>query len=56
MDLPAAIILFMIFTAVIGVAGTRLSKIADQFADLTGLGEAMVGGALMAVLIPLQEP
>ncbi|MDY9925915.1 sodium/calcium exchanger protein [Methanosarcina sp.] len=47
MDLPAATIFFVIFTAVIGVAGTRLSKTADQFADLTGLGEAMVGGVLI---------
>ncbi|MHC1757154.1 MAG: hypothetical protein AB9861_17280 [Methanosarcina sp.] len=47
MDLPAAIILFVIFTAVIGITGTRLSKTADQFADLTGLGEAMVGGVLI---------
>ena len=47
MDLPVATIFFVIFTAVIGVAGTRLSKTADQFADLTGLGEAMVGGVLI---------
>ncbi|WP_440947375.1 sodium:calcium antiporter [Methanosarcina sp. T3] len=47
MELPAAIILFVIFTAVIGIAGTRLSKTADQFADLTGLGEALVGGVLI---------
>ncbi|WP_269849444.1 hypothetical protein [Methanosarcina horonobensis] len=47
MELPAAIILFVIFTAVIGTEGTRLSKTADQFADLTGLGEALVGGVLI---------
>ncbi|KKH98408.1 cation transporter [Methanosarcina sp. 1.H.T.1A.1] len=47
MELSAAIILFVIFTAVIGIAGIRLSRTADQFADLTGFGEAVVGGVLI---------
>ncbi len=53
MDLPAALILFIISTAVIGVAGTRLGRTADQLADLTGLGEAMVGGILLGAITSL---
>jgi cation:H+ antiporter len=47
MELYAAIVLAFIFTAIIGIAGTWLSKTADQFADLTGFGEAIVGGVLI---------
>lgn len=53
MDLPVAVILFIISTAVIGVAGTRLGRTADQLADLTGLGEAMVGGILLGAITSL---
>nr|WP_304364522.1 hypothetical protein [Methanosarcina sp. KYL-1] len=51
--MPAAIILFILFTSIIGAAGTRLGRTADQLADLTGLGEAMVGGILLGAITSL---
>ncbi len=33
--------------AVIAYAGSRLSKIADQLADITGMGEAMFGAVFL---------
>ena len=51
--LLTAIILFIVFAAVIGVGGTRLSKTADQLADLTGIGEAVFGAVLLGGLTSL---
>ncbi|MFP4654616.1 MAG: sodium:calcium antiporter [Methanohalobium sp.] len=47
MELLSAIIIFLGFTAVIGVAGTYLSRTADQFADITGLGEVLLGAMFL---------
>ncbi len=47
MDVTWAVVAFLGLAAVIGVAGTFLTKIADRLADVTGLGEALVGGILL---------
>lgn len=45
--LTQSIIVFSICAAVIGVLGTRITKVVDQLADRTGLGEAVVGAVLL---------
>jgi cation:H+ antiporter len=47
MDLTISIILFIIATAFIVVAGTMLTRTADQLADATGLGEALLGAIFL---------
>nr|WKN39137.1 sodium:calcium antiporter [Tunicatimonas sp. TK19036] len=47
MSLAWAIIAFIGLAAIIAVAGTYLTKISDRLADVTGLGEALVGGVLL---------
>lgn len=47
LDITSAIILFIIFTITIAYGGTRLSKAADQLADLTGIGEAVFGAIFL---------
>jgi cation:H+ antiporter len=47
MGLSLAIMLFLFSTLVIGVAGTKLTRKADQLADLTGWGEALFGAIFL---------
>lgn len=47
MDLSWAIILFVISTIFIAIGGTKLSKVADQLADLSGMGEALFGAIFL---------
>lgn len=47
MDLSLAIILFIIGTIAIAIAGTILARTADQLADLTGWGEALFGAVFL---------
>ena len=47
MSLTEAIVIFLGLAVTIAVAGTFLTKIADRLADVTGLGEALVGGILL---------
>ncbi|NBC82217.1 MAG: sodium:calcium antiporter [Bacteroidetes bacterium] len=47
MELTTAIILFIISTLVIGVAGTMLARTSDQLADVTGWGEALFGAIFL---------
>lgn len=47
MDITLAIIIFCASTVVIALAGTRLAKVADQLADLSGMGEALFGAMLL---------
>lgn len=53
MDLSLAFILFGVFTATIAFAGTKLTRIADQLADLTGMGEAIFGAVFLGVITSL---
>lgn len=39
--------IFLFAGAVVAVGGTKLSKIADRLADVTGLGEAVVGAVIL---------
>ena len=50
MSLWVAIAIFIALAAVVGFAGTLLTKAADQLADLTGFGEALVGGILLGAV------
>ena len=47
MELSSAILLFIIAAVIAAVAGTYLTKAADQLADLTGWGEAMFGAIFL---------
>jgi cation:H+ antiporter len=39
--------------AVIAIAGTRLARVADQLADLTGMGEALFGALFLGAATSL---
>lgn len=47
LGLEWAIVIFFIAAAIIAIAGTRLTKVADQLADLTGMGEALFGAIFL---------
>lgn len=46
-SLIVAVAIFVGATLVIAFAGTRITRLADQLADQTRLGEALVGGTLL---------
>lgn len=46
-SLPVALGVFVAAAAVIVVAGTRLTRVADRLADRTGIGEALTGAVLL---------
>ncbi len=50
MSLWLAIVLFIFLAGFIAFAGTQLTKAADQLADLTGIGEALVGGVVLGAV------
>ncbi|WP_301835292.1 sodium:calcium antiporter [Pseudidiomarina terrestris] len=45
--LTQGIVVFVLLALVIGVAGTRITRIVDQLADRTGIGEAAAGAILL---------
>ena len=47
-SLTTAVLVFAAATAVVAVSGTWLTRVSDQLADKTGLGEAFVGTLLLA--------
>lgn len=53
LDLTTAAALFALGTAVIGLAGTRLTGVCDRLADRTGLGEAFTGAILLGAATSL---
>lgn len=53
MGLSVSLFLFAICALVIGVVGTRLTKIVDEVADRTGLGEALAGAVLLGMATSL---
>ncbi|MCW4152961.1 sodium:calcium antiporter [Halomonas sp. 18H] len=53
LPLGTAITLFLGCTLVIGVAGTKLTRIVDDLADRTGLGEAIAGAVLLGMATSL---
>ncbi len=50
---PALIGLFLVATALIFAGGIRMTGLAYQIADRTGLGEAVVGGAILGAATSL---
>ena len=46
-SLTQSIIAFSICAAIIAVVGTRISRVVDQLADRTGIGEAVAGAVLL---------
>ncbi|MDY6899969.1 MAG: sodium:calcium antiporter [Cyanobacteriota bacterium] len=46
-SLPTGIALFIIAAIVIGLVGTKMCRVADQLADATGWGEAVVGAVFL---------
>lgn len=52
-SLITAIGLFSVCAVVIGIVGTRLTRIVDDLADRTGLGEAIAGAVLLGMATSL---
>jgi len=53
LSLTWIIIIFVLSTVVIGVAGSYLTKYADVIADITKLGEALIGAVLLGAATSL---
>ena len=53
MTLIEGLALFCVCTVIIGVCGTFLTRQADQLADLTGLGEALMGAIFLGAVTSL---
>ena len=53
--LPTNIVLFATAAIVVWIAGTKIAKYADQIAERTGLGQAMMGLFLLAGVTSLPE-
>jgi cation:H+ antiporter len=49
LSLTGAVLIFTVSSLVIALVGSRLTRLADRLADLTGLGEAVFGAALLGV-------
>jgi len=45
--LSQSIVVFSVCALVITIAGTRITRVVDQLADRTGLGEATAGAVLL---------
>lgn len=43
----AILLLFVVAAAVIALAGTRMTRLADKLADLTGIGQALFGAVML---------
>lgn len=53
MTLVESLSLYLVCTLVIGISGTFLTRQADQLADLTGLGEALMGAIFLGAVTSL---
>lgn len=53
LSLPVNIVIFLLMTALIAYAGTKLTHTADKLADITGLGEALIGAVLLGAMTSL---
>ena len=53
LSLPLCIAAFVAAAAVVVFVGSHITKVADQLADRTGLGEAMAGGVLLGAVTSL---
>ena len=52
-SLWVVIAVFVASAGVVAVAGTKLTRAADILADLTGIGEALVGAVLLGAMTSL---
>lgn len=52
-DLPVAFLLFFVSSVFIAIGGTALTREADKLADLTGMGEALVGAIFLGGITSL---
>lgn len=53
LDLPVAILLFVVSTVAIAIGGTALTREGDKLADITGMGEALVGALFLGGITSL---
>ncbi|MBB4285631.1 sodium:calcium antiporter [Roseospira goensis] len=53
LSLPLVVALFVLAAGVVAVCGVRMTGLADQLGDRTGLGEAVVGGVLLGLATSL---
>ncbi len=53
MGLSMSLALLVACAAVIGIVGTRLTRVVDELADRTGMGEAMAGAVLLGMATSL---
>jgi len=53
LSLQTSIIIFILGACVIAYAGTKLSNLADQLADYTGIGEAIMGAIFLGATTSL---
>jgi cation:H+ antiporter len=51
--IAAIVVIFLIATVVIFLAGTRITYYADRLADVTGLGEALFGAVMLGAVTAL---
>ncbi|MGA6097611.1 sodium:calcium antiporter [Stutzerimonas marianensis] len=51
--LPVSVGLLLVCAVVIGIVGTRLTRVVDELADRTGIGEAMAGAILLGMATSL---
>ena len=47
LSISTAVIFFLLATTAIAVFGSMMTKLADELADITGLGEALIGAVLL---------
>jgi cation:H+ antiporter len=55
LSVPWAVVAVLVAAAVIGAAGPRIVRVADRLADVTGLGEALVGAVLLGAATSLPD-
>jgi len=53
MGLSMSVGLLLVCAVVIGIVGTRLTRVVDELADRTGMGEAMAGAILLGMATSL---
>lgn len=53
LGLPAALAVFLLASALVLAAGIHLTRLADRLADMTGWGEAIVGGVVLGAVTSL---
>jgi cation:H+ antiporter len=53
MGLSMSVGLLLVCAVVIGIVGTRLTRVVDELADRTGMGEAMAGAVLLGMATSL---